>query len=201
MGHHQSYPLEWPTGWKRTSYRVPSRYQVTLHEAIDDLLEHLRKMRAKNIVLSTNLPTSNKGIPYSAYTEPLDSGAAVYWTDRKNKDFVMACDKWSKVHENMRAVGLTIAAIRGIERAGASELLERAFTGFVALPATAGHSHWTTVLKLDARVLEINEDLIIESYRTLAKLRHPDVPGGSTEAMQELNRAKDEAIRELKLVK
>jgi hypothetical protein len=42
---------------------------------------------------------------------------------------VIACDSYTKVRWNMRACGATVEALRTIQRHGATELLERAFTG------------------------------------------------------------------------
>jgi hypothetical protein len=67
--------------------------------------------------------------------------SAMRWLNRKtNQDFgyVIAADQFKEVRLNMCAIGLTIKAIRQIERCGTSSLLERAFKGFSALPAYAG---------------------------------------------------------------
>ena len=46
-----------------------------------------------------------------------------------------ACDKWRDVYDNIYAIGKTIEALRGIERWGTGDMVEQAFTGFVALPS------------------------------------------------------------------
>lgn len=66
---------------------------------------------------------------------------ALRWLNRKenqNFPYVIACDQFREVRLNMCAIGLTIKAIRQIERCGTSSLLERAFKGFSALPAYTG---------------------------------------------------------------
>lgn len=63
---------------------------------------------------------------------------ALAWINRKTNqrfDYVIACDQFLEVRLNLAAIGLTIKAIRQIERCGTSSLLERAFKGFAALPA------------------------------------------------------------------
>lgn len=63
---------------------------------------------------------------------------ALRWLRQKAQqsfDFVLACDQFREVRWNMCAIGLTIKAIRQIERCGTTSLLERAFKGFAALPA------------------------------------------------------------------
>lgn len=69
---------------------------------------------------------------------------ALRWVNRATNqrfDYVIACDQFREVRLNMAAIGLTIKAIRQIERCGTSSLLERAFKGFSALPAYAGAEH------------------------------------------------------------
>jgi hypothetical protein len=53
--------------------------------------------------------------------------------------FVIACDAFKSVANNMAAIVGTIQAIRKIERCGTSALLERAFKGFSALPQEASY--------------------------------------------------------------
>lgn len=58
---------------------------------------------------------------------------------RSDHEYVLACDLFYEVRLNMHAIGLTVEAMRQIERCGASSMLERAFRGFMAaLPAHAG---------------------------------------------------------------
>jgi hypothetical protein len=42
-----------------------------------------------------------------------------------------------------------------------------------------------------------DKNTIEEAFKMLAKKAHPDMNGGSHEAMAELNRAREEALREL----
>ena len=69
------------------------------------------------------------------------------WVNRKTStayDYVIACDLFKEVRLNINAIRLTIAAIRQIERCGASSLLERAFKGFKALTSGTGDAHGAT---------------------------------------------------------
>lgn len=137
-------------------------------------------------MLSTNVPLNRNGVPYAGQKEPNDTGVAVYF-ERRGKAMVFACDKWASVQDNMRAIQKTIDAIRGIERWGASEMMERAFAAFEALPAP--RSCWDILgIKPGAPT-----DEIVSAYKAKAKRAHPDA-GGSTAAMAELNRARQEAL-------
>jgi hypothetical protein len=72
---------------------------------------------------------------FLALTKARDN--AMRYINRKTDQsfsFVIACDAFKTVANNMAAIVGTIQAIRKIERCGTSALLERAFKGFSALP-------------------------------------------------------------------
>jgi hypothetical protein len=192
--------LQWPAGWPRTlaSQRRRARFGTNFGAAVRGLEAELRLLGATSVVVSTGLPPRIDGWPRSG-SEPDDPGVAVYWTipciggDAQQR--VIACDTWDRVRDNLHAVELSVAAIRGLSRWGATEIVRRAFTGFAALPAARGDEWWREVLDVWAdSTLERCES----NYTALAKLLHPDVPGGSTEAMQRLNAAIEAAREALK---
>ena len=129
------YPLEWPTGWQRTpSYRRhKSRYSVSLDTAMKDLQTELGKLGASDVLLSTNLETRLDGKPYAGRSEPRDPGVALYWK-KNDRQHVMPSDAWETVRENVRALGLAIGAFNLLERTRTGQILERATSGFLALP-------------------------------------------------------------------
>ena len=90
-------------------------------------------MGGRNAVISTNRPVRRDGLPYASAREPDDPGVAVYF-EREGDRVCFACDQYDRVWKNMRAIQKTIEAMRGIERWGSKEMLDRAFTGFTALP-------------------------------------------------------------------
>lgn len=192
MSDIDAYPLSWPLGWKRTpaGQRRTGAYQVTMARARDDLFAELARMGAKDIILSTNIAVRLDGLPYAKQRNPDDPGAAVYFK-WKNRPYVFACDLWLKVDHNIRAIGLTVSAIRLIERSGASDMLERAFTGFAALPGPAAAS-WRDVLGVtDTPPWEVVESV----YRIERASAHPD-RGGTPERFQAVQVAFREAKRE-----
>lgn len=193
-----AYPLQWPTGWKRTpSYkRQVGRYKVDFAVARDQAMDEVRLLGANSAVLSTNIPVRKDGLPYNNFRQPDDPGVALYWTVRTGvgefEQRVIACDAWRTVRDNMRAVCLAIAAIRSLERTGATEIMDRAYQGFAALPA--GES-WRDVLgfRHDG---QLHWSDVQNRYRELARKHHPD-RGGDPDFMVRLNRARDDAQQEL----
>lgn len=189
----EAYPLCWPAGWKRVRWRECSRFrEKSFATCRDSLFEELRKLGAKKIILSTNIELRLDGIPYANRPQPADPGVAVYFTYR-NRQMVFACDQWIKVEHNIRAVAKTIEAIRGIERWGASDMMERAFTGFQKLSSGNEIDCCWSFLGISSSCHP--KDIVIR-YRELAKRYHPD-HGGDQHKMSKLNAAYKEALKQV----
>ncbi len=195
-----AFPLEWPAGWQRTKRPTRSRFgDFTLSRCLQGLFQELDRLRASEVVISTNVELRLDGLPYSGKRAPDDPGVAVYFKLR-GEATVLACDSWDTVAHNLRAVMLHIDALRGMHRWGVGTL-DRAFTGYKALPPPPAARSWRAVLGLDVYTMENlragGPNVIAARYRALAKLRHPDT-GGSAAQFAELGRARDEALEELK---
>lgn len=189
-----AYPLQWPAGWKRTpSYqRTRGRFvtkerrhyqgsgsaymhskELTIADGVERVRAELSRMgvRDDDLVISSNLELRLDGFPRSGQREPTDPGIAVYWRDGKETR-CMAIDRYDRVADNLAAVAATLDAMRAIERHGGAEILDRAFTGFTALPAPGGTAHWRDIL--DPADPE-------GSYRRLRGQHHPDRGGDADE--------------------
>lgn len=192
-------PLYWPQQWPRTppaKRERTYRYKVTFVDARDDMLAELKRLGATARIISTNIPIRNDGLPRRDISEPSDPGVAVYW-EAEGKQQVIACDRWDTVRDNMRACGLAIAALRALQRSGATQILDKVYMGFAALPADAGPSTWRAVLEFEAEE-PITAAALTQRYRSIALRAHPD-SGGSHEYISAVNRAYGEARKELGL--
>lgn len=195
MSGAHAFPLHWPEGWKRTSYRRKSAFRPAGFGRVRDVLLHeVKLMGASNVVLSTNVSLRQDGLPYANQRNPDDPGVAIYFLYKK-KQMSFACDSYRKVEENALAIAKTIQAIRGIERWGASDMMERAFRGFAALPENAGPRPWREVFSVSSYGAPTRE-WVDSRFRVLLKERHPDA-GGTNEAMAELNQARADALKEV----
>lgn len=210
------YPLQWPVGWKRTpdsrrahgkfgkqvqSGTWRSRESLTIAQAARRLQDELERMgvRAGSIILSSDLRLNLDGSVRSAQAQPRDPGVAVYWEDGKQQR-CMAIDMYTKVEQNIAALAATIEAMRAIERHGGAAILDRAFTGFTALPApiVAGMKRpWREVLEFFDSPRTLTVEDVQARWRRLASQHHPDKPGGNTAKMAEISAARDEALRDL----
>lgn len=192
----QSYPLEWPPAWPRCRFPVDARFgKHTLTAAVKSLLHELSLLGARSIVVSTNLTLrKSDGLPKSGQCQPVDRGVAVYF-ELKKKPACFPCDRWAKIEDNVWAIALSIGALRGLNRWGAKEMVDAAFTGFKALPETAGafnKPYWEVLgMDPDAGIFEAEE-----KYRKLAFIHHPDHGGNATQ-MAQLNGAIEQARNNL----
>lgn len=185
-----SYPLQWPHGWKKPGSTQSSRFgrwnkPVSIRVAIDFVIDELRKMGIPswNIIISSNLKLKNDGYPYSNQREPDDVGISVWWrVDNSRK--VIALGKYNKTADNLYAVGKTIEAMRGIERWGSGEILERTFEGFAALP-DPNKLDWRTTLGYDGDSLPEAKTL----FRKKMIDAHPDRNAGDSTQATVLNEA------------
>ena len=189
----QSYPLQWPVGYKRSTRRDRSRFKQSMGMAQYSLKEEVRKLGGSALIVSTNLQVRKDGNIYASDLDKLipDPGVAVFFKF-KGKEVSMCCDKYSRVWENMYALACGIEALRGMERWGVSEFLDRAFTGFAALPESTKKISWWLVLGFMDKPADWNWDSVEKAYKSLAKIKHPDT-GGDTNSFQQLVQAFGEA--------
>lgn len=207
----EAYPLHWPEGWPRTAPgRRTHNWQLkraTFDSARRDLYNELRLLKANGIVLSTSIPLRIDGGHY-ATQRPVDGdpGIAVYFTLRV-KQMAMARDCYDNTAQNLRSLGMAVEHLRGLERHGGAQMLERAFAGFAQLPppggsADVGMVYWRRELGLTEIATSglARSDLLVLAearHREKAKLAHPD-QGGDAIQMIRLNMAIKQARDELK---
>jgi hypothetical protein len=201
-------PLCWPPGWRRCKSRTSAKFgksvsvkntysdgyhtskrELSIEDGTRRILGELGRMgiASHKIIISSDLRLRNDGLPYSNQaTSKLDPGVAVYWQDGSQRR-CMAIDRYDRIADNLAAIAATIEAMRAIERHGGAEILDRAFTGFAALPAPAAQDAPHEVLGVSENATAAEIDY---AYRRLAQQCHPDV-GGSHEAMTRINTARD----------
>jgi len=149
-------------------------------KVVDGLIEDYGDRRARQ-----------DGEIVSGAREPDDPGSAVYF-ELRGKKVCLACDQWRELWENLYAIGRTIEAMRAIDRWGVSDLLDRMFTGFIALTDDAGKS-WPSILGVSG---DATREQIKAAYREKMKSLHPD-KGGTVYQAAELNEAYSRALEEV----
>jgi hypothetical protein len=199
------YPLSWPDGWTRTSsYNRKNQHfkkagdRLNVEMAVRRVVEELMRIGVKrdDMLISTNCRLRMDGFPRGD-ENPSDPGVALYW--RKKADAPMQCmavDIYTSVAGNLGGIAASLEALRAIDRHGGTQIQERTYRGFAALPATSSKT-WRDVFGVV--MTKPTQELIEAQYRSLLKVRHPDVAGGSNGAMAELNVAREHALKEIGL--
>jgi hypothetical protein len=189
----EAYPLHWPASWPREENPRYSAFTTSIPKARKGLMDELRKLGATNIVISSNSRVNNYGEVVARKKAIDDTGVAVYF-DLDGEQRCIPCDRWIHLKDNLHAIELTVAALRGLDRWGTHQVVQAAFQGFAALPAgnfsEPEKDPWWIVLGIrrDAPRSEIERE-----YRSWAKLHHPDV-GGDSGRFREVTDAYREAI-------
>ncbi|MFC6716250.1 J domain-containing protein [Natrialbaceae archaeon GCM10025810] len=189
--------LEWPPELERTSAderESTSKFDVTLGAAIKDIKREMDRLEVDHWRLSTAMPQrKTDGLPYASAAEPDDPGAVLRWA-MGGDQFAIGCDAYTRVRDNVRAIGLYVAEKRRMEKR----------------PVTTGQSEFATARLPPAddgavvaevpphEVLEIAPDAAPEVIRAAARAKkketHPD-RGGSRAAFQRVVAA-EEAMRD-----
>jgi hypothetical protein len=201
----EPYPLQWPDGWRRTrpNERKRSRFgdgktPMSAYSTAQALVSELERLGATRVVITSFLPTRPDRLPYSDGRSE-DPGVAV-WCSLPDaagilRERVFACDKWTTAAENMRAIELSVAAMRGLERWGMTDIVGRVVAGFAALPSgPPPKPSWRAVFGVEGMKLEGDDLLAVVKarYRKQVATAHPDA-GGSHDRVAALTEAFREA--------
>ncbi len=199
-----AFPLQWPVGWPRSIRRVNANGKfkhITMRRARASLIDELRRLKATNVTLSTNIRLRNDGEPISGLENAPDAGVVVYFTLR-GKQLCMARDAYITVADNLRSLAIAIEHLRGMERHGGATMMDRAFSGFALLADPKARSCWDVLGLRKELIVGVGYDtderraVIVTAYRNLVKSAHPDMPGGSDEKLDELVKARDQAYHQ-----
>lgn len=215
-----AFPLTWPAGWPRTAVRKAAKFskgeiqhsqwndgpprswtarrELTIAEAVARVTSQLTMFGVAkgDMIISTNLTLRRDGMPLSNQRKPSDPGAAVYWGIRiAGTTKVMAIDRYDRVEDNLAAIAATLDAMRAIKRHGGGQILERAFTGFTALPAPQS---WQDILGLGKIPrANISEATINNAWRDCIRMMRASHPAGDHPREAAVNAARDEALRQI----
>jgi hypothetical protein len=181
------YPLVWPDGLPRTERKASSQFRTSLSAAVNNVKKSLAAFGSDTgkAVSEVSVTSNVGGIAFEA---PKDTGVAI-WFEWEGAQRCIAVDRYPKVEDNLQAIHHILEARRTEMRHGGLHIVRQTFKGFVALPAPDGAKPWREVLGLTGPVTAKEIDA---AYRERAAKAHPD-KGGSAEAMQALNRARQEA--------
>ena len=174
------------------------KFEVTLAQAIDDIEKELEdRINVDDWRLSTAAPHRKKdGRPY-ADAKPDDPGAVVRWR-KDGAQYAVACDHYTKLRDNVRAIGLYLREKRKMDNrpveTGQSEFAtarlpgEEAYGGREDALAVEPEAHEVLGVAEDAP-----ESVVKGAARQLKKEKHPD-NGGTAKELQRVLEAEKEML-------
>jgi hypothetical protein len=189
-------PLQWPTGQQRTQRRRNAPFKAQHATIINELDRAIRKLGITDVQITTDRRVRIDGqLSMSTSDTAADPSIAMYFT-RKGEDVCIAFDKFNDIWGNLRAVGLYLEYMARLETYDMTEMADKAFTGFTALPehatAIVPPRKWYDVLEVQPSA---SMDVITGAYHRLLHKTHPD-KGGNNDAFIELQDAYKKAKEE-----
>lgn len=174
----QEWPAKETPSWKRQK----SRFSVVYSRTLEDLERELLAVKAKNIVIQLDLRLDqirNDGWPRSG-ARP--STPRVILTFQRGDEVIsMPCDTFQTHEQNLRAIDMTLHALRMVDQYGVSQHGQQ-YKGFARLEAPAEVNKHDLAVRFIASWAEVrNEDVKSDlegSYKMAARRLHPD-HGGS----------------------
>jgi len=184
--------LDWPPAFERTPRRERKRkndFRVSLTRALDEIEADLDRIGVDDYRFGFDAPQRKRdGRPY-ADANPDDPGFVLRWS-MDGDQFALACDRYVRFLSNVRALGLYLREKRKMENrpvvSGESE--------FANARLPSGEEEAITASPPPHEVLDVAPDapdgVVEAAFREKTKEAHPD-HGGSSEAFQRLQRAKE----------
>jgi hypothetical protein len=191
--------LTWPGG-DPTRYRKASQFSSPYPATLELLQRELAMLGAREAVLQlaiTEAEIRTDGLP-RANARPTHPGVALSFESRFGP-LQYATDVFDHWQDNLRAIALSLEALRRVDRYGISKRGEQ-YTGWKALPAGNGKGDLQASAKFVLRCAGLAEDDVNVAgildgtsfnsiYRLAARRAHPD-GGGSDAAFFQLQQAR-----------
>lgn len=186
----------WPGDPTRSRKRAP--FGITYARILVDLERELNHLGAKSIVIEAFVNADdirNDGWPRSSarFFQP---GIVLSFRTRDGSSISFPCDTYVRWESNLRAICLTMTALRAINRYGVTKRQEQ-YQGWKRLESPAhprpkdsewAYSYLAALNNCEPSALRGNRDALHIAYKQAAKKTHPDA-GGNVEAFQTLQEA------------
>lgn len=198
MADYQFRPLG---DWQGQSTPAPKRryaqFKVHYTQTLDQLFAEAGKLGAKHLVLQVDLSErdirTTDGLPRSNARFGSHPGVVVSF-DSKFGPLRYATDVFTTWKDNLRAIVLSLEALRAVDRYGVTKRGEQ-YTGWKALPASSGSTfgnadeafEWMQKMAADLGAEATSPGAL---YSFLKRRLHPDVQDGDSVHWDRLDNAR-----------
>jgi hypothetical protein len=190
---YQFRPLDWTGPLTPAATRKQATFKATYPATLGLLFREAGKLGARGLVLQVDISERyirTDGLPYANARYGSNPGVIVSF-ESNHGPLRYATDAYTEWQDNLRAIALSLEALRAVDRYGVSKRGEQ-YTGWKALPA--GVSGFGTA---EAALRWMREQIPSADatssprlmYRNLARTLHPDA-GGSAEDWDRLDSAR-----------
>ena len=195
-------PLEvWPGTKTRHGDREDSRFRAPWGKTLALLSYELDRLGATGIVIQVDLDPREirlDGWP-RGNARPRSPGVVVSFSSPAGA-LSFPCDRYTRWEDNLRAIALSLEALRAVDRYGVTRRAEQ-YRGFTKLAAAGSDqmtregaaallAHLAGDKQLEPLLLSRDVDAIEYAYNLARRSAHPDV-GGSHEAFVQLQHARE----------
>jgi hypothetical protein len=195
--------LDWPTGFDRTDElnREPNRrIKVSLAQAFDEVEQELSRLGVDEDSYRYDFDAQQRKTDQRPYSRanPDDPGFVLRWKmDAAN--YAVACDAYTRLRDNVRAVGLYLREKRKMEQRPV-ETGESEFANARLPPAGEDQAVVAAEAATPAhQILGVDPDASDDEVREAARERlfeaHPD-HGGSTTDVEKVRNAREAMLDE-----
>lgn len=180
---------QWP-GAKTYGKRKRAPFRAGYVKTLDDLERELRHVKASSVTIQIDLDPKdirNDGWPRSS-ARPKSPGVVLSFVTPSGP-LSFPCDTYDAWEDNLRAISLSLAALRAVDRYGVTKHAEQ-YRGFKAIGAPGAENGMDRQQAVDfIRNWGGAEGTIEDAFRRAARVLHPDVSTGSHEQFVTLGKA------------
>lgn len=143
MGRYTLRPISDRT-WLNQGRRIHSQFTASWADTQDMLLAEIAHLKGRDIVLEMDVTEADLKIngELRANAKPTSGAVGVAFDATEHGPLFYRCDRFTTSYgyqgpawqHNVRAIALTLSALRAVDRYGATETGQQ-YTGFKALPA------------------------------------------------------------------
>lgn len=126
---------EWPGTFTKAAHRKHGQFRASYQQTLDLLEKELSFLNARNVAIQVALGPEDirlDGRPRSNAKRPAHPGVIVS-CDTKQGPLMFPCDTYWEWKDNLRAVALSLEALRAVDRYGVTKRGEQ-YKGWAQLP-------------------------------------------------------------------